>query len=797
MGKTCLALAAGLGFVSIAGAGSYEAADLTPLKEPVRILSSEKVLWTDGGRAAMPIVWPVLKDHRHVKYLTIAKKLADVIREMTGAEVKIVREYSDRPYTNSPAIHIGPTSVAVRYGLAPKADEGVPFGTEAGRFRVKIGRDYCFFGGNRGDYAVADFLERILDVRQFWPTKDGGLCVARRSRLEVPQVEYTDAPVFARRDLYPYTGSEWAQMWKVGNEHSGVHHVHAPHTWNRDTNTNYRVTCPEIFARMDDGQRGYTPLLCYGNPRTLEVYKQRIADEIERGIPSGGLVDKRAKCITVSQWDVAVYCSCEHCKRLCRPEMGNTGDFSPVLWGYFTKELAEWLHEKYPDWFISILPYKNTCDVPPGLTYPHKNVEAMLCTMPGLALLKTDWVREYEENLIDAWYRATGRPVQNWHYICWPAEFTIAPYVFGETIVRHYRTMRDRCVGSFLNGGYPLDRLALSAYVWERCLWNPDIDLYAVYDSFCNRLFGAAARPMRRLVALQEKGWNAQWKGSRCSNRNIYGDSYPKPVVDEMKALIAEAKRLAAGDGLALRRVEYYTKCFAPFFKEADEYANNSAFAPLMVVKASRRPKVDGVLDEGDWVNADPVSFVNAMNRTNATPKCQTQVKALWTPDGVTFGFMCREPAVDKLALKAPPGTYWGNDCLEVFIDATGEGAGDFVQVVVNANGTLDYYSQGITWHPKGVENAVHVDLAGKFWSAELYVPYAALSEVRGLRKTTTSAGGCVWTGNFVRLRIGDSRLPEAERQPGSEREMTRAWTRYSGWNKDPNAFAQFKFVEN
>jgi hypothetical protein len=47
---------------------------------------------------------------------------------------------------------------------------------------------------------------------------------------------------------------------------------------------------------------------------------------------------------------------------------------------------------------VIYLPYRNYCDVPEGTTFPAKNVEVQLCTMPGLAMLKDARVKKHEES---------------------------------------------------------------------------------------------------------------------------------------------------------------------------------------------------------------------------------------------------------------------------------------------------------------------------------------------------------------------------------------------------------------
>jgi hypothetical protein len=48
-------------------------------------------------------------------------------------------------------------------------------------------------------WAVADFLERFVGVRWYWPAKAAGRSVPRQSSLVIPPVHYSDWPVFRQR----------------------------------------------------------------------------------------------------------------------------------------------------------------------------------------------------------------------------------------------------------------------------------------------------------------------------------------------------------------------------------------------------------------------------------------------------------------------------------------------------------------------------------------------------------------------------------------------------------------------
>ena len=91
-------------------------------------------------------------------------------------------------------------------------------------------------------------------------------------------------------------------------------------------------------------------MLCYGNPRTLQTYEEHIRKRIEGKLVGfqGDPVDVGRKTVTVSQDDNAVVCHCEFCKKPVNPAAAPSGDASPIIWGYFTKELAKWMKKNYP-----------------------------------------------------------------------------------------------------------------------------------------------------------------------------------------------------------------------------------------------------------------------------------------------------------------------------------------------------------------------------------------------------------------------------------------------------------------
>jgi len=672
--------------------------------------------WTDlggddivvsRGETLLPIVSDNSPENRWA-----ALFLAQTIGETCGRRPGVLFTKPGRPCAVTNALFIGGTDAS----LTGEA------------FRV-IARDGSVRFLGRADYAVFDWCERMLGLRYYCK---GGKCVEPRTEIVVPAIDYTDAPVFDRRLLEG--NSAWARLAKTGNTHRGGVNVHAPHGWFRDPSV--RADHPAIF------ETGRTPMLCYGNPETLDYYKSRIDRHIAGLEDSGGIVDSDRKVVTVCPWDNPIRCTCRWCRPLYADDCA--GAASPIVWEHFTTQLAAWLKDTHPDYMISFLPYLNFCGVPKGLLGRPDllpNAEAEVCTMPGLALLKNESCRDREERLLRDWQAATGRKIINWHYGCWPRDRTSAPYVFGRTIQRHYDAMRDVTAGSFVCGGENDPRLALSMYIWAKCLWNPDLDVEAVYDGFAKRMFGVAAEPMRELIALQERCWERPWTDNDCSYRNIYEISFPPDDVARMKTLLQDAYRrtLLTGDQESAKRVRTYAQAMTRFFDEEP--------------KARTGVGADHLAGE----------MVSARNANNPLPWARTTVTTSIASNTLAIVVRCDEPAAAQMDFtNHVDDIVWDDDCVTFVLETDGQ-----VRVTkVYKDGTRDGDLPLVAKIAHETTN----------WTVTAHVTLPSPAKTEDVR------------GNVCRWRVGDMRLPKERRVPGSRYEHSRLRTRYTHPDADPDA---------
>jgi len=391
--------------------------------------------------------------------------------------------------------------------------------------------------------------------------------------------------------------------------------------------------------------------------------------------------------------------------------------------------------------------------------------------MPGLALLKDPDCKRNEERIIRDWHRVTGNKVLNWHYSCWPAEQTSAPYVFGKTIQKHYADMKDEICGSYVCGSEDDPRLALSTYVWMRCLWNPDVDVNAIYDEFVRRMFGAGVKPMRELIDLQERCWSRTWESVPRSPspvpsyHNIFEVSYPRADVERMIELLQEAYILVvkAEDVTSQKRITWYASGFEMFLAES----------AALVKRAGRKTIALGVTNE----------MVVARSVREPVPWARTTVTTAVEGRDLVLRVRCFDPAADKMDFSRRDHDFvWGDDCV-TFVFGDGKevrSATVYLTGEIEKDGT--WANDGFSAKVISPFSTLNSQLSTLNWSVE--------ARVR-LSQAELDAGSLL--GNVCRWRVGDRRQAEPLRVGGSRYEQSRLETCYTSPNEDPAAFAEFR----
>lgn len=165
----------------------------------------------------------------------------------------------------------------------------------------------------------------------------------------------------------------------------------------------------------------------------------------------------------------------------------------------------------------------------------------------------------------------------------------------------------------------------------------------------------------------------------------------------------------------------------------------------------SRRPHLDGILDDTAWQSAEIITDFQ-LNKAGDPADAQTWVRTLFDKENFYVGVHCEEPNPENLVALATgsiPFT-WGDDDVEVFLDVNHDKA-SYARAFVNCKGTTFSSLPGKGLCDAFFDQAVHI---GKdYWAAEFRIPLKNL----GVEDTPTSA--TIWGFNVRRHRQKPQRV--------------------------------------
>jgi hypothetical protein len=327
-----------------------------------------------------------------------------------------------------------------------------------------------------------------------------------------------------------------------------------------------------MFELKADGSRNWG-MFCYSAQETFDY----LLAGCERTWGKTGADSwVTSTCVTISPGDSAVTCHCAECRKTMGPGGSATG--ASRVMGLFVKRMCEEVKRRWPDKKVIFLPYWNYQACPKDVEFPD-NLTVMVCGVgsPMALRCKAGRRRAAEDNL-RAWKAAVGgNPITNWDYSDRGSGWTHGPIQYPRLVRDFYQTNRGSLAGTFINGGIASDwtTSAPTLYVWMRVLWNPDVDVDALLDEMCRRLYGPAAGTVRELIEVQcrwETGpWSHNLPDAGRIPPEVFRQVWPAEVVAQMKALRDKALLEVANDPVARQRFLYWTWTFDAFLKDAEE----------------------------------------------------------------------------------------------------------------------------------------------------------------------------------------------------------------------------------
>jgi formylglycine-generating enzyme required for sulfatase activity len=573
-GKAAL-LSALLAAAPAAAVDDLKPRDLPPVSWMKAPTHAEVEIVRDGQpRAAVYVA--VAKPGEKLKRLT--EELFEVIRLGTGATLDRV----DRlPPADRPAIVIGDCEETRAAGIDPATlpPEG---------FVVKTGTNRVYLVGCAGypdgtAWAVADFLERFAGVRWYWPADAAGRSIPRTASLTVPPVHYTDQPVFRQRSDFIETammplhteGHNWGDRmplplapgvmprdetwWYVPRMEALQRHgesldftpgiiqgSEAVAWWlsRWGDERDIRTAGEAARALNKDGTR-HEGWICFSAPETLDALLARLSrhwDAKERGWPPHKMMTDTS-CTVYFPRTPGLVCHCPRCEDTANQLRGDrklraalTRDFGEQraeaiveervherVFGLFVLRLCEAVKQRWPD--KKVVMNAGERQPPEGVTFPD-NLRVAYVWPAGFVMGRA--FHPSAGSAFDNTLRAWGK-VQIWASCSSPGDWTYGPVQYPHLVRDFYLRNRKYISGSDLTifSAPILISEAPTYYVWQRVLWNPEIDVDATLDEMCRRLFGPGARAARELLQLECDRWEKTPLPRPLEAENLHRDQLP------------------------------------------------------------------------------------------------------------------------------------------------------------------------------------------------------------------------------------------------------------------------------
>lgn len=531
------------------------------------LVSMVTLVWTNGpvlaaAAGAVDIVrlsdWDiVVADDAIASEAYAAKEFQEVLLQASGMRLPIVHK-ADRPDRH---VFIGPSKALRSSSVGFDVDD---LGEE--ELQIRIGKDSLAVVGGRPRgtlYGVYEFFERYLGVRFLAYDHMHIPPEARRAKIPCESYTYSNPfsfrwsyygenaahPAFAAK-LRVNTVTHDTKLGGVTPQHLINHSLHRQLPVSK-----YGKTHPEYFALVG-GQRkldvgGGGPELCVTHPDVAGIVANAVIAQLDK--------EPNRRNISVSQNDNDAYCRCPRCEKVNQREGTPMGSHLA-----FVNAVAERVEKKHPKVKIGTLAYWYTRKCPKTIK-PRHNVQIQLCSIECCTLHAID-DPNCKRN------QEFCRDMRNWKKVCndiWVWNYNTnfrmydLPFPNLRSIgpnVRFFLTNNVKGLFMQANGnGRSGEMCDLRNFVISRCLWNPELDSWALAQEFCRLHYKKAATPIIEYLTMLHD--NAEKSGVHPGCFPAPGDVGLTPDICR-KALKYFDQALSLADDDAVRaRVEKASIC--------------------------------------------------------------------------------------------------------------------------------------------------------------------------------------------------------------------------------------------
>ncbi len=505
---------------------------------------------------------------------------------------------------------------------------------------------------------------------------------------------------------------------------------------------------PEWFAQYN-GKRSFNRhgnnQLCYGNEEFLDAAVRYARAQFD-------VYDYDAVSIMPPDGFTRM-CECELCAGKESPELGDNGIHSNYIWG-FVNEVAKRVAETHPGKIIINCAYNRYRQPPSSIDKLEPNVQVVLVGGRRPMSNRPEQI-EFHRQWREAWYEKTDMPIMNFENYPFTGRGTYMPMYTATSIGESINDTKGRSDGEdiWMSIGRDFATVDIGynhfpAYFTARMYWGgKDADVRPMVEEYCQLFYGPAGDRMLVFFDYCEANWQDMGR--------------EKEVADRALALFDKAVAAAPEGSLYARRLALIDDYLRPLRSKSEQLGRVRGPIPtLRLVYNWRGPiKIDGILDEDEWVNNPAASTIGLREmQAGGVPTFGTTVKAVWIGGSLYIAVRCNEPAGYPLNITTEedgdPAILEG-DAVQFLIETDSR---SFYQIAVNPAGAVIDFDRSASdetaarWSSE-VKVATHI--ADDHWTIEMELPITSdendpLHQVIG-RKPSVSLP---WFINIVRQRV-------------------------------------------
>jgi len=411
-----------------------------------------------------------------------AKELQHWLHEVTGATVPI----GAAPNSQG--------AIVLATGDASLGPEGFAVRSEQGRLTLRGNTELGL------QHAVYAFLEHI-GCRWYFP--DPVWTVAPKQPTLSVSVNLRERPAFGYRRIWYGWGTRTKKLaddytaWMKRNRQLGAFQTDCGHAWERYVPAREFDKHPEWFGLVK-GER--KPMqLCTSNP------------EVEKRVIEGVLArlrkEPQANMVSVDPNDGGGYCECERCAAL-----GSVSDRAFLL----ASNVARAVRKEFPDKWVGLYAYAFHCEPPKQPFAPGVYVQVTT----GFRYTKLSF-----DEQVTAFRKLGARLGVYDYFSVYPWDWDMPGKAKGSRVyelaesIRHYRDLGLSTYDAESSCNWGPN--GLGYWAASKLMWDPDLDAKALVSDFCERAFGRAADPMRRLYERWASGERFAARGLKLALLNL------------------------------------------------------------------------------------------------------------------------------------------------------------------------------------------------------------------------------------------------------------------------------------